>query len=112
MRYISPTRKDPIGFSPRPKTRGACPYKTNVEALVANSKQIAKIKRMSRRSLERQVVGPHKKYFDEDKMNVMQRAIHRAKVKIYLETCNPPLTAPSNQSSDEDTLLTNSQTHE
>ncbi len=108
----SPTRRDPIGRSKPPKTRGASPYKTNMEALIANSKQIAKIKRMSRRSLERQVVGPHKRYFDEDKLTEMQRAIHRAKVKIYLETCNPPLTAPSNQSSDEDTLLTNSQTHE
>jgi hypothetical protein len=97
----SPTRKDPIGLSPRPKTRGASPFKTNIDALIANSKQIAKIKRMSRRSLTRQVVGPFKKYFDEDKLTEMQRAIHRAKVKIWLETSTPPLTAPSNQSIDE-----------
>jgi hypothetical protein len=106
----SPTRRDPIGLSPRPKTRGAGPYKTNIDALIANSKQIAKIKRMSRRSLTRQVVGPHKKYFDEDKLTDMQRAIHRAKVKIWIETCTPPLTAPSDRSineSDKKTLSTN-----
>ena len=85
MRHISPTRKDPIGFSSRPKTRGVSPYKTNGEALIANSKQVAKIRKMSRRSLTRQVVGPHKKYFDESLLTDMQRAIHRAKVKIWLE---------------------------
>ena len=111
MRYISPTRKDPIGFSPRPKTRGASPYKTNGEALVANSKQIAKIRKMSRRSLTRQVVGPFKKYFDESLLTDKKRAIHRAKVKIWLEGCTPPSTAPSSQylyrNEDEDTLSTN-----
>ncbi|MEI6463025.1 MAG: hypothetical protein WCO33_05190 [bacterium] len=110
----SPTRRDPIGLSPTPKTRGVSPFKNNMEALIANSKNIAKIKarikKMSKKKLERELIGPHKKYFDEDKLNEMQRAIHRAKVKIYLETCTPPLTAPSNQSvdeSDEETLSAN-----
>lgn len=107
----SPTRRDPIGFSNRPKTRGASPYKTNREALVANAQQIAKIRKMSRRALTRQVVGPFKKYRDESSLTDKQRAIHRAKVEIWLEGCTPSLTAPSSQrlykNGDEETLSAN-----
>lgn len=108
----SPTRRDSIGFSNRPKTRGESPFKTNREALVANAQQIAKIRKMSRRALTRQVVGPFKKYRDESSLTDTQRAIHRAKVEIWLEGCTPSLTSPSSsqhlyKNEDEETLSAN-----